>query len=93
MDERVKAAVAKAGYKMAMTTEQGLSFWDDPLAIRRIGLSENDMLSDFILKVKIGRSYRQVALARLDMALRTGFNALRAPRMIKQTVHWLLRQR
>ena len=94
MDEPVRAAVARAGYKMAMTVEPGLSFWDDPLAIRRIGLSEADILADFILKLMSGRSFRQDALAQLHEALYAGVCALPAPapRMIKQLARQLRRR-
>jgi peptidoglycan/xylan/chitin deacetylase (PgdA/CDA1 family)/GT2 family glycosyltransferase len=94
VDERVRAAVARAGYKIAMTTEQGLSFWDDPLAIRRIALSEADSLTDFILKLMIGRSVRLDALAQLEEALQAFISALPAParRMIQQRVHWIRRR-
>ena len=91
VDGRVLAAVAKAGYKIAMSVDQGLSFWDDPLAIRRIGVSERDVLADFMLKLIFGRSYRQDTVAKLQKALYTGAYELHPPtaRMITKAVHWL----
>jgi peptidoglycan/xylan/chitin deacetylase (PgdA/CDA1 family) len=91
VDERVRAAVAKAGYKMAMTTEPGLSYWDDPLTVKRIGLSERDLLADFLLKLRTGRSLRQDANAQLYEALYASIHALPAPapQMIRRTVNWL----
>jgi peptidoglycan/xylan/chitin deacetylase (PgdA/CDA1 family)/GT2 family glycosyltransferase len=91
VDERVRAAVAEAGYKMAMTTEPGLSFWDDPLTVKRIGLSEKDLLADFLLKLRSGRSSRLDLLEQLQEALYASVYALPAPapRLIKQAVHWL----
>ncbi len=94
-DDRVRTSVAVAGYKLAMTTEPGLSFWDDPLAIKRIGLSEQDTLADFILKLTRGRSIRQDAITKLHSNLYKGINALPMPanRMLKEMGYWLRHQR
>jgi peptidoglycan/xylan/chitin deacetylase (PgdA/CDA1 family)/glycosyltransferase involved in cell wall biosynthesis len=58
LDSRVRAAVALAGYKMAVTTEEGLNLWQDPLAVRRIGISEADTMIEFLLKLKTGHGVR-----------------------------------
>jgi peptidoglycan/xylan/chitin deacetylase (PgdA/CDA1 family)/GT2 family glycosyltransferase len=94
IDERVRATVARAGYKMAMTIQQGLSYWDDPLSIKRIGVREEDALTDFMLKIILGRSYPQDALVHVREKLLAGLYALPvpAPRVVKQTIHWLRRQ-
>lgn len=56
VDARVRAAVAAAGYKAAMTVNPGLSFWQDPMLLNRIEISERDTLLDFVLKAERGRS-------------------------------------
>jgi peptidoglycan/xylan/chitin deacetylase (PgdA/CDA1 family)/GT2 family glycosyltransferase len=58
-DRRVRAAVAEAGYKAAVTTNGGLNRWQDPLALNRLEVSDEDSLMDFALKVATGRNYRR----------------------------------
>ncbi|MGE5109939.1 MAG: polysaccharide deacetylase family protein [Acidobacteriaceae bacterium] len=67
-DRRVRAAVAEAGYKAAVTTNAGFNSWQDPLALNRLEVDERDWLIDFALKVATGRSYRRGLLNRLFRA-------------------------
>ena len=67
-DRRVRAAVAEAGYKAAVTTKAGFNQWQDPLALNRLEVDERDWLIDFALKVATGRSYRRGILNRLFRA-------------------------
>ena len=58
-DMRVRAAVARAGYKVAMTAEDGLNFSEDALALKRINVCEVDTLPEFIYKLATGKDLRQ----------------------------------
>ncbi len=60
-DARVRAAVARAGYKVAMTTNEGLNCFDDPLALRRINVGEIDGLLEFLIKLRTGKDLRRRA--------------------------------
>jgi peptidoglycan/xylan/chitin deacetylase (PgdA/CDA1 family) len=64
VDERVRAAVAEAGYKLAFTTLPGLNWWSDPLTLNRADINEQDSLLDFKLKVRSGYSAIQWMMAR-----------------------------
>ena len=59
VDQRVRAAVADAGYNLAFTTRPGLNWWGDPLCLRRAEVSEADTFLDFALKLHTGYSIRQ----------------------------------
>jgi peptidoglycan/xylan/chitin deacetylase (PgdA/CDA1 family) len=59
VDARVRRAVAEAGYKIGMTTEEGLNVWNDPLCLKRANVSEKDTVIDFALKLATGKDYRQ----------------------------------
>ena len=54
-DERVRAAVAEAGYKLAFSTRPGLHFFGDPFSIDRLEIDDNDTLLDLRLKIATGR--------------------------------------
>ena len=56
MDARVRAVVVAAGYKAALTVNPGLNFWQDPMYLNRVEVSERDTLLDFVLKMEKGRS-------------------------------------
>ncbi len=56
VDARVRAAVAEAGYRIAMTNQPGLNLWEDTLMLKRIAVRERDSLLGFILKLSTGRS-------------------------------------
>jgi peptidoglycan/xylan/chitin deacetylase (PgdA/CDA1 family)/glycosyltransferase involved in cell wall biosynthesis len=56
VDERGHAAVGEAGYKRAYTTQPGLSWFGDPLLLRRVELGEADSMASFRYKVKHGAS-------------------------------------
>jgi len=76
VDARVSAAVAEAGYKNAMSTREGLNFWEDPLWMRRINVSERDSLPGFALKVFTGRSVPQHMVESLAHGAQAGLNVL-----------------
>ena len=58
VDRRVRAAVAEAGYKGAVTTAPGLNWWQDPLALRRIDIHSSDAGWDVVGKLVTGRDVR-----------------------------------
>jgi len=58
VDRRVRAAVAEAGYKGAVTTAPGLNWWQDPLALRRIDIHSSDAGWDVMGKLVTGRDVR-----------------------------------
>ena len=58
-DMRVRAAVARAGYKVALTAQEGLNFSEDALALKRINVGEVDTLPEFIYKLATGNDLRQ----------------------------------
>jgi len=62
-DMRVRAAVARAGYKAALTAREGLNFSEDALALKRINVGEVDTLPEFIYKLATGMDLRQRAKA------------------------------
>lgn len=60
---RVRSAVARAGYKVAMTTQEGLNWSEDPLALKRTNVAEVDTLPEFVFKLATGRDLRQMTKA------------------------------
>lgn len=64
-DMRVRCAVARAGYHTALTTQEGLNWSEDPLALKRTNLAEVDTLPEFAFKLATGRDLRQMAKAYL----------------------------
>ncbi|MGA8185151.1 MAG: polysaccharide deacetylase family protein [Terriglobia bacterium] len=62
-DMRVRSAVARAGYKVAFTAEEGLNGSEDPLSLKRTNLAEVDTLPEFAFKMVTGRDLRQMAKA------------------------------
>lgn len=66
VDLRVRGAVAEAGYKLAMTTQEGLNFWTDPLCLKRVKVGGTDTLLEFALKVFTGKDYRRSLRQRLS---------------------------
>ncbi|HXH48592.1 MAG TPA: polysaccharide deacetylase family protein [Terriglobia bacterium] len=62
-DMRVRSAVARAGYKVAMTTQEGLNWSEDPLALKRTNVAEVDTLPEFVFKLATGRDLRQMTKA------------------------------
>jgi peptidoglycan/xylan/chitin deacetylase (PgdA/CDA1 family) len=65
VDRRVRAAVAEAGYAAAVTTRPGLNGWQDPLALKRLELSDLDTTLDFALKLAMGWSPLRSVMTRL----------------------------
>jgi peptidoglycan/xylan/chitin deacetylase (PgdA/CDA1 family) len=59
VDVRVRGAVAEAGYKFAMSTEEGANFRNDRFSLKRVNVSGQDTLFEFTLKLATGRDYRQ----------------------------------
>lgn len=66
VDQRVRAAVANAGYKLAFTIRPGLNWWGDPLCLNRAEISERDTFVDFALKLRTGYSVRQWFATRIN---------------------------
>lgn len=64
-DMRVRGAVVRAGYKTALTTQEGLNWSEDPLALKRANVAEVDTLPEFAFKLATGRDLRQMAKAYL----------------------------
>jgi peptidoglycan/xylan/chitin deacetylase (PgdA/CDA1 family)/GT2 family glycosyltransferase len=65
VDQRVRSAVADAGYKLAFTTIPGLNFWNDPLCQRRAEINGHTSLLDFISMLRAGRPAASAFSARL----------------------------
>ncbi len=79
VDPRVRAAVADAGYKTAMSVRHGLNFSEDPLWMKRINVSENDSQLRFTLKVLSGRTVPQHMFEWLVRGMRAGLDVLPDP--------------
>jgi peptidoglycan/xylan/chitin deacetylase (PgdA/CDA1 family) len=79
VDARVRAAVAEAGYKAAMSTAEGLNLWGDPLWMKRINVSERDSLMGFALKVISGRSVPQHMFEWLLKGTRASLDVMPGP--------------
>lgn len=79
IDQRVRGAVAEAGYEMAFTTMPGLNWWNDPLCLRRADVNENNSLLDDLLRLRTGYDLREWIAARVR-ALENGLptNTLRS---------------
>ncbi len=65
VDGRVRAAAARAGYQVGMTTEDGMNRFEDPLALKRTNVCEIDNLGWLALKLATGRDLRQHGVERL----------------------------
>lgn len=63
VDRRVRAAVARAGYKLAFTTLPGVNRWNDPLCQKRADIHHQTTLSEFRLHLRYGMGYRQCGAA------------------------------
>jgi peptidoglycan/xylan/chitin deacetylase (PgdA/CDA1 family)/GT2 family glycosyltransferase len=58
-DMRVRSAVARAGYKVAVTTQEGLNWSEDALALKRTNVCDVDTLPEFAYKMATGKDLRQ----------------------------------
>ncbi len=58
VDQRVRAAVADAGYGLAFTVAPGLNWWSDPLCLPRADINENCGLPDFAMQLRTGFTVR-----------------------------------
>jgi peptidoglycan/xylan/chitin deacetylase (PgdA/CDA1 family) len=72
VDQRVRAAVARAGYQFGFSTRAGLNFWEDRLALKRILVNEGDTAIDLLVKLATGRSIADHLPAPLRRILRVG---------------------
>jgi peptidoglycan/xylan/chitin deacetylase (PgdA/CDA1 family) len=59
VDQRVRSAVAAAGYKTSFTTQPGPNWWNDPLCQRRADVNEFTTAVDFLLMLRCGRGLAQ----------------------------------
>ena len=59
VDQRVRAAVAEAGYRLAFTTNPGMNWWNDPLCLNRADLNEVGGGLQVVWKLRTGYSVRQ----------------------------------
>jgi len=59
VDMRVRAAVARAGYKVAVSTREGLNGWEDRLCLKRVNVCDTDTMLEFRLKLARGIDFRQ----------------------------------
>jgi peptidoglycan/xylan/chitin deacetylase (PgdA/CDA1 family) len=57
-NRKVRAAVAEAGFKAAVTTAPGLNGWQDRLVLHRIDINSNDSLLDVAGKLLTGKDIR-----------------------------------
>jgi len=65
IDQRVRAAVADAGYDTAFTTHPGVNWWSDPLCLKRAEVCDTDTFLDFAVKLRTGYSVRQWFASRI----------------------------
>jgi peptidoglycan/xylan/chitin deacetylase (PgdA/CDA1 family)/glycosyltransferase involved in cell wall biosynthesis len=59
VDRRVRAAVARAGYRLAFTTLAGVNRWNDPLCQNRADIHDLTTPFELLLHLRYGRGYRQ----------------------------------
>jgi peptidoglycan/xylan/chitin deacetylase (PgdA/CDA1 family)/GT2 family glycosyltransferase len=62
-DMRVRSAVARAGYRVALTAQEGLNWSEDPLSLKRTNVAEVDTLPELAFKMATGRDLRQMTKA------------------------------
>lgn len=65
VDRRVRAAVARAGYKLAFTTLPGVNCWNDPLCQNRADIHDGTRLFELHFHLRYGRGFRQSGAALL----------------------------
>ncbi len=70
-DQRVRTAVAEAGYSLGFTVQSGLNWWNDPLCLNRADVRECDTFPDFALQLRTGHTVRRWVATRIH-ALETG---------------------
>lgn len=58
VDDRVRAAVAEAGYRLAFTAEPGANPANDPLRQRRAEVNDSTGVANFLFKLRYGRDVR-----------------------------------
>jgi peptidoglycan/xylan/chitin deacetylase (PgdA/CDA1 family) len=58
VDERVRVAVAEAGYQLAFTAEPGTNLENDPLLQRRAEVNDATGVTDFLFKLRYGQGVR-----------------------------------
>ena len=78
-NRRVRAAVIRAGYKVAFTTTEGLNIWQDPFAILRTEFNDRVAPWSYTLKLRAGVSVRQSVKQELMPLWRIIPRELRAP--------------
>jgi GT2 family glycosyltransferase/peptidoglycan/xylan/chitin deacetylase (PgdA/CDA1 family) len=79
LNQRVRAAVIEAGYKLAFTTVPGMNHWQDPYAIRRTEFNEVDSPSFDRWKLRTWLNPRQTMKYELDPLLNVIPSELRKP--------------
>jgi glycosyltransferase involved in cell wall biosynthesis len=62
VNARVRAAVARAGYKFGFSSREGLNLWEDPLCLRRLKVTGHDTSIGTLLGLASGRSARSQTL-------------------------------
>lgn len=58
VDERVRGAVAEAGYRLAFTADPGTNLQNDPLLQRRAEVNGSTGVADFLFKLRYGQGVR-----------------------------------
>jgi peptidoglycan/xylan/chitin deacetylase (PgdA/CDA1 family) len=84
LDVRVRAAIGQAGYKFGFSVEHGSNLWQDPLALRRMELSERDTYFSILLKLATDRSLENDILLPLAARLRRASKHL-PPDFVRET--------
>jgi peptidoglycan/xylan/chitin deacetylase (PgdA/CDA1 family) len=94
VDQRVRSAVAAAGYKASFTTQPGPNFWNDPLCQCRADVNERVTAVDFSLMLKGGRGLAQgVASCLKDWERTLPTRPLRAlAHQARSVGYWLYRR-
>ena len=65
VDQRVRAAVIAAGYKLAFTVQPGLNLCSDPFYLSRCEVDDRTRLPDFIWQLRTGQTLLQWAAAKM----------------------------
>ncbi len=94
VDQRVRSAVAAAGYKTSFTTQPGSNWWNDPLCQCRADVNDGVSAVDFRLMLKSGRGLAQgvsSSLREWEQTLPT--RPLRSfAHQVRSIGHWLYRR-
>ena len=82
VDERVRNAVASAGYEWGFGAHDGFNHWKDPMILHRTSLSQFDSTAEFALKLATGRGSGSHARSALIASTKLALSIL--PRRVRE---------